>query len=139
MIIETVKFKGKIIAHIYRKQIRAKGARFLTPYEYTLQVGLIEHPKSTIIKEHIHRQDIKYRVDTTQEFLFIEKGKVRINLFNDNWRKVKTAILKGGDFILFVSGGHGFKILKKCRIIEVKQGPYPGDKKAKIRREDKHG
>ena len=29
-----------------------------------------------------------------------------------------------GDIILLVSGGHGFQILKKTEIIEIKQGPY---------------
>ncbi len=85
-----------------------------------------------MIKDHIHRQDIKYKVDTTQEFLYIEKGKVRVNLYNSKWKEIKKVILGAGDFVLFVSGGHGLKVLEDCRIIEIKQGPYPGDKLAKI-------
>src|SRR3972149_7085233 len=139
MLIETIKSRGNIIAIVFRKKLKAKGVKFLTPNDYSLQLGLIEHPAGKIVKDHIHRQDIKYKVDTTQEFLFIEKGKVRINLYTEKWTKVKSVVLTGGDFVLFVSGGHGLKILKKCRIIEVKQGPYPGEKKAKIYRENTHG
>ena len=139
MLQETIEYKGKVIAHIFRKELGADGVNFLTPDDYTLQLGLIEHPAGKIIRDHIHRQDIKYKVDTTQEFLYLEKGKVRVNLYSDQWRNVKSVILSAGDFILFISGGHGLKILKKSRLIEIKQGPYPGEKKAKIYRKHEHG
>ena len=132
MLKEIIAYKKNVIALLFRRELKANGVKFLTPDDYTLQLGLIEHPTGKIIKDHIHNQAIKYRVDTTQEFLYIEKGKVRINLYTEKWKKIRSVILSGGDFILFVSGGHGLKILKKCRIIEVKQGPYPGDKKVKI-------
>lgn len=136
MIEEIIRYKSKIIAHIFRKKIRAVGVRFLTPQKYTLQLGLLEHPKGKVIKDHIHRQDIKYNVDTTQEFLYIEKGKVLINLYSEKWDFVKRAILTKGDFVLLVNGGHGLKILRKARIIEIKQGPYPGEDRAKIFRNE---
>lgn len=129
---QTIGFNNKIIALIFYNNIKANGVRFLTPETYTLQLGLIEHPKGKIIKNHIHRQDIKYNVDTTQEFLYIEKGKVKIKFFSENWVLVDEVVLKAGDFVLFVSAGHGLEVLEKCRIIEIKQGPYPGDKFAKL-------
>jgi hypothetical protein len=132
MDIETIKYKSQILCHIFRKNIKSNGVRFLTPDSYTLQLGLLEHPARTVLKIHAHNKKIKYRVDTTQEFLYIEKGKVRVSIFNENWKKVASRILTTGDFVLHVAGGHGFKILKKCRMIEIKQGPYPGEKIAKI-------
>lgn len=136
MNIQIIKYDRQTIALVFRHRLRAKGVNFLTPHNYTLQLGLIEHSAGKLIRDHIHRQDIKYKVDTTQEFLYIEKGKVRITLYNNHWQKIKAVILKKGDFILFVSGGHGLKILSECRIIEIKQGPYPGDKRAKIFRDE---
>ena len=41
-------------------------------------------------------------------------------------------IAKKNDIILLLTGGHGFKIMKKCKFIEVKQGPY-NTKKDKIK------
>ena len=131
---EVIKHKGKILCHIFRKEIQASGVRFLTPESYTLQLGLLEHPKNTILKDHAHNKKVKYNVDTTQEFLYIESGRVRVNIFSDDWEKVASRILTSGDFLLHVSGGHGFKILKKVRMIEIKQGPYPGEKIAKVYR-----
>ena len=33
-------------------------------------------------------------------------------------------MLTKGDIIILFQGGHGFKILEKTNIIEIKQGPY---------------
>lgn len=129
--VEHVSEKGKLLAIIFRKNIKADGVRFLTPDSYTLQLGLLEHPAGTVLRDHAHNKRIKYNVNTTQEFLFVQKGKISVNIFNAKWKKVAVKILSAGDFLLHVSGGHGFKILKKARIIEIKQGPYPGDKMAK--------
>ena len=132
----TIKDRGQIIAHIFRSKLSAEGVNFLTPPDYTLQLGLIEHPAGHIVKDHLHRQDIKYKVNTTQEFLYIEKGQIEISFYNNEWKLLKRVKLRKGDFVLLISGGHGLKVLKKSRIIEIKQGPYPGDRKAKILRND---
>jgi len=134
MSIQEIKDKNNnIIALFYPKKIKANGTvRFLTPPNYPLQIGLIEHNKKKIIPPHIHR-DLYYDVNTTQEFLYVEKGKnIKVILYDSKWGEVKKIFLSSGDSILFVSGGHSLKIPKGCRIFEVKQGPYPGDKLAKI-------
>ena len=35
-----------------------------------------------------------------------------------------SKIVKKNDILILLSGGHGFKVLKNCKMIEVKQGPY---------------
>jgi hypothetical protein len=55
------------------------------------------------------------------------KGKVAVDLFFKN-KKVVTKILKGGDLILLMNGGHGFRFLDDTKIIEIKQGPYNDQK-----------
>lgn len=132
MDIEEVNYDGKLLAIVYRHTLKTDGVRFLTEPSHTLQVGLIEHCRNTKIKDHIHNPDCKYRIDAAEEFLYIEKGKIKLKLFSNEWLLVKEVILSKGDFVLLISGGHGLEILNKCRIIEVKQGPYPGDKLAKI-------
>lgn len=136
MNIVKIRSRKKIIALIFKKTLKARGARFLTPEDYTLQLGLIEHPKGKILRDHIHNPRVKYWVNTTQEFLYLEKGKIKAKFYDDSWKLVAEEILTAGDFLLQVSGGHGFEVLKNCRMIEVKQGPYPGDKMAKIYRNE---
>ena len=41
---------------------------------------------------------------------------------------LKSKILKKGDVILLINGGHGFEMLEKTEMIEIKQGPYSNDK-----------
>jgi hypothetical protein len=41
---------------------------------------------------------------------------------------VDSRVLLTGDVILLAGGGHGFEMLEETEIIEVKQGPYDGDK-----------
>ena len=42
----------------------------------------------------------------------------------DEKKYIESKIVEKGDVILLISGGHGFKILEKSEILEVKQGPY---------------
>ena len=63
----------------------------------------------------------------------VEEGKVKIKFFdNKNSDINKDKILNKGDIIILFEGGHGFKILEKSKIIEVKQGPYVEGKDKKI-------
>lgn len=130
--IETISSGGLILAHVFRSNLRTYGARFLTPVDYTLQVGLIEHPKGHEIPTHGHNPKIKYEVDTTQEGLVVFKGKIRANIFTENNKLVDSVILEPGDVYLHVSGMHGFEIEEDSRFWEFKQGPYPGDAIAKV-------
>ena len=41
---------------------------------------------------------------------------------------MESTILHAGDVILLADGGHGFKMLEQSEIIEVKQGPYCGER-----------
>lgn len=125
-----IKHQGKTLAIVFSKNTPANGVRFLTPTHYPLQLGLINHPKGKNVALHIHK-DMRYKVNTTQEFLYVVKGKVHITIATKQWKIVKKFPLSSGDFILFVSGAHGVDIKKGARLIEVKQGPYPGDDYAK--------
>ncbi len=129
---ETIVYKGKILAHIFRSGLGSKGTTFFTPPRYTLQLGILTHPKGSKLRDHSHNPKLKYNVDTTQEFLYIEKGRVSVTFYSEDWKKIAQRILKKGDFMLHVSGGHGFEILEDSKMIEIKQGPFPGDKKEKI-------
>ena len=58
----------------------------------------------------------------------MRKGRVRIDFFDDSRRHLESRILSPGDIILLATGGHGFEVLEDCEMIEVKQGPYAGDR-----------
>ncbi len=129
--IHTVSDGKRVLALIYKNVRAPKGARFLTPISYPLQVGLHEYTKKRTAPLHQH-PDFKYPVNTTQEFIYVEKGTVTATITNKRWKIIETHVLKRGDFILTIDGGHAYTFSRGSRVIEVKQGPYPGDAKAKI-------
>ncbi|MBU0647220.1 hypothetical protein KKC67_00905 [Patescibacteria group bacterium] len=130
---KIISYNNQPLAIFFSKKIKAeKGICFLTPENYPLQIGLLEHKNGRQVPPHKHR-DLNYNVKTSQEFIYIEKGEdVVVKIFNSRWKEIDKINMSAGDFILFVSGGHSLDIPTGCRLIEVKQGPYPGDKLAKI-------
>ncbi len=136
MEIEKITHKDKTLALFFPKDISADGSiKFFTPPNFPLQIGLIEHKNGKHIPAHIHK-DLHYDVNTTQEYLYVEKGEgIKIQIFSSDWKPIKEIIMSAGDSILFVGGGHEIDIPEGCRLFEVKQGPYPGDEAAKYFRD----
>ena len=86
----------------------------------------MHHPAGKVIDAHIHNA-VQRSVLYTQEVLFIKRGKLRVDFYDEYEDYLESRILNPGDVILLVSGGHGFKALEELEMIEVKQGPYSGD------------
>lgn len=126
MATEIIKKKNKTLAMIIRNDHQCDGVDFLTPGEYSQQVAYMHHPAGKTIDAHVHNL-VHRNVVLTQEVLFIKKGKLRVDFYDDYEDYLESRILNAGDVILLISGGHGFKALEELEMIEVKQGPYAGD------------
>jgi hypothetical protein len=129
-----IRNKKILYALIIKKKRRfiKNGVDFLTKDQDLLQLGFINHKKNHHIKSHIHLKKPRI-INYCTEVLLIEKGKVKIKFFNNNNSDIKKdKILNKGDIIILFQGGHGFKILEKTQIIEIKQGPYVEGKDKKI-------
>ena len=122
--IEKVEWQGKTLALILRARFDKEGVNFVTAEDNPIQLGILKHRQGVKIKPHIHRASTKV-VNSVQEVLHIEYGKVEVDFYDDG-EKIRTTILNMGDTILLISGGHGFDMLENSKIIEVKQGPYGG-------------
>lgn len=124
--IDTIYKKNKTIAIIIRNGHQCDGVDFVTPNEYSQQVAYMHHPAGRIIDAHVHNL-VHRNVVLTQEVLFIKKGKLRVDLYDEYEDYLESRILNAGDIILLVSGGHGFTVLEEVEMVEVKQGPYAGN------------
>ena len=122
---QIIKKKNKIIAMIIRNHYTCDGVDFITPDEYSQQVAYMHHPSGKVIDAHVHNL-VHRDIVLTQEVLFIKKGKLRVDFYDDYEDYLESKILEAGDVILLVSGGHGFTVLEETEMIEVKQGPYSG-------------
>ncbi len=124
--IQTVKDKGKVLAFIIPHDHEQTETRFITPGTYPQQMGLMSLKAGHVIQAHAHNI-VKREIDTTQEVLFIRRGKVRVDFYSDTKVFLESRMLFSGDVILLASGGHGFEMMEDTDIIEVKQGPYLGE------------
>jgi len=125
--IEQLTSNNQIIAIIIRHDFSKEGIEFFTPGNFSQQLGYMKHQKGETIQGHIHVLHVR-EVQYTQETLFIKKGRVKINFYHQDRSFFTSRELKTGDVILLASGGHGFEFLEETEMIEVKQGPYCGDR-----------
>ena len=124
--LEIIKKKDKLLAMIIKNNYNCEGVDFITPNEYSQQVAYMHHPAGKIIDAHVHNL-VHRNVVQTQEVLFVKKGKLRVDFYDDYEDYLESVILEEGDIILLVSGGHGFTVLEEVEMVEVKQGPYSGE------------
>ncbi len=124
--IEKIIYNNNIIAIIIRSDFKKEGIEFFTPNEYSQQLAYMNHPAGYKIIAHTHNM-VHRNVYFTLEILFIRKGKVKVDFYSQEKKYLESRVIKTGDVILLVSGGHGFTMLEQTEMIEVKQGPYCGD------------
>jgi cupin fold WbuC family metalloprotein len=123
--LEIVKEENKVYAIIIRKEFNQPGVNFFTPEEFSQQLGILIHKKGKKVNRHRHKL-IPRKITSTQEVLLIVEGKLKVDLFNDEGKALKSIVMTPGSTILLARGGHSIEILEDSKIIEVKQGPYAG-------------
>lgn len=126
VLIEKVVHKDEVLAIIVRKDFHESGIHFFTPDEYSQQLAYMRHPAGKLIEPHRHNA-VSREVQYTQEVLFITKGVLRVDFYDNKDRYLHNRTLEGGDVIILVSGGHGFQVIEEVEMFEVKQGPYVGE------------
>ena len=124
--IEKIEYNNELLAIIVRNDFSKDGISFFTPNDFSQQLAYMKHPEGKIIQPHIHNP-IKREVHYTKEVLFIKKGKLRVDFYDDFKNYLESRILNIGDVILLSTGGHGFTVMEDIEMFEVKQGPYAGE------------
>lgn len=123
---ESITHQGQLLAIVIWNQFSKPGIHFFTPNELSQQLAYMRHPTGKVIEPHVHNP-VTREVQYTQEVLFIKRGKLRVDFYNNQQQYLESRILEAGDAILLVTGGHGFEVLEEIEMIEVKQGPYVGE------------
>ena len=124
--VEEIFHDNSLLAIIIRAEYCGDGIEFFTPENFSQQLAYMNWPAGYRIIPHVHNE-VRREVSYTQEVLFIRKGKVKVDFFDERQNFLESRILGTGDVILLASGGHGFEMLEQSEMIEVKQGPYSGD------------
>jgi hypothetical protein len=121
--IEKIIHNNTVIALIIYKDYKQEGIQFLSPNEYSLQLGYMTRPKGYQVLPHIHNPVHRNTIGT-QEVLFIKRGEIRIDFYSFEQVFLESRKLSAGDIILLAGAGHGIEVLKEAEIVEVKNGPF---------------
>ena len=121
-----IEHNGRLLALIVPHQYDKPGVTFFTADELSQQLAYLHHPAGRVIESHVHNP-VRREVQLTQETLFIRRGRLRVDFYDDQQNYLESRILEAGDAVLLVQGGHGFEVLEDLEMFEVKQGPYTGD------------
>ena len=124
--IENIRNGSIELAIIIRASYVREGITFLTPNDYSQQLGYMNRRAGYRIAAHIHNS-VPRAVTFTREVLVIKSGKLRVDFYSESCAYLTSRVLEAGDVILLATGGHGFEVLEEIEMIEVKQGPYAGD------------
>lgn len=123
---EEIKKGNTIIAIIIRSGYHGDETEFFTPPEFSQQLGYLRYARGHRVPAHVHNK-IERSVHHTLEVLFIRKGKLRLDLYDELREYIGSRVLEKGDVVLLSAGGHGSTMLEETEIIEVKQGPHAGE------------
>ncbi len=115
-----------IIAKIIFSGDRPENLHFYSEDKDLLQVASWRYSAQKHLKAHGHKICDR-PVNRTSEFIYIEKGKLKVSLYDEDNTLLQEKQLQKGDMMIIFAGGHAYDILEDdTLVIEVKNGPYPG-------------
>lgn len=121
--IETIRHDDQIVAIIVYRDYQVDGIKFLSPNDFSLQLGHMRRPAGYQVVPHIHNPVHRHTVGT-QEVLFIKSGLIQIDFYSFSKEYLESRQLGAGDLVLLAGAGHGIEVLEEATIVEVKNGPF---------------
>jgi hypothetical protein len=115
------------LALIIRGAQTEERVQFFSDPADSLQVGAFALPQGHEIMPHVH-QKFTRTLDHTAEVLILQAGRLRVDFYSIDRTYLQSRELVANDVIVLFDGGHGFVVLEDVRMLEVKQGPYGGDR-----------
>lgn len=114
---------GNLLATVIRLEDISEGKNFITDNASEFQVASFNLEKDTAIENHYHPEQER-RVLRTSEVLVVIDGEMEVRIYDNNLNHISDIILKSGDTIALIDGGHGITFKTDTKFVEVKQGPY---------------
>ncbi len=129
--VEPILYENDEIACVYRASIPVSERLFLTDENNPFQIGLHDRKKGAKVPAHLHNCFTPLTVTEIQEFLYVVSGTIRVTMLDKDMKEIAVKDLTTGDSMLLRRQAHRVEFLDDARIIELKQGPYPGHHDAK--------
>ena len=123
--VEYIKVEEELLCIIVKAPTYLERTTFVTPENLNLQVGFVVYKAGDEVPRHYHNE-IERTVSSTSEVINVRVGSCNVQIYDDSQNLVADRRLDMGDIVIFVGGGHGFRMNKDTVLSEVKQGPYIG-------------
>ncbi len=115
----------RLACHLLADDFRP-GLSFFSRETDFVQVGSWGYDAGKDLHRHIHN-DVAREVGRTQEVLVVLAGAIQAELYDAEERPVETLAVRSGEVLILLAGGHGYRVLEDgTKVIEIKNGPYPG-------------
>jgi len=99
----------------------------ITDNSWPLQVILLEREPGGTTMPHYHVPTEELPpLPTRHQILICQRGSARVGIFTKEGRALGDVVLKANDLVLMLEGHEVEFMEPKTRLIEVKQGPFPG-------------
>ena len=125
--IEDIVIADTLCALLIRKEAKFQKTNFFTSEDEALQLGVFVYNEQHNIPLHKHNR-IPRTIQQTQEVILCKEGEMICRVYKEPNGVSRSLKLREGDIIYFISGWHEFDIEFNCIFIEIKNGPYIGDK-----------
>ena len=129
--IEVVEHGGIKYAEIIRADARVAKTHFFSPPESSFQFGLLAHEAGFVEEPHYHKP-FPRQIDDLQQMFVLQRGKVVIELYDNDGGLLREITLTAGDAIVLIHGIHALRVIEDFQAISVKQGPYLGMENDKV-------
>lgn len=118
--------KGTVLArHIEPDDIK-EGLNFFSEDKEYIQVGAWGYDSGKKLLAHIHNE-VPRTVARTCEALYVISGSLTAKIYDLDGEFVDTFAVKAGEILILLECGHGYTITEdNTRVLEFKNGPYPG-------------
>lgn len=125
--VEEIILNGELCAVLIKKEVKFVETKFFTDEKEPLQIGVFVYNEPHEIQLHKHNR-VPREVEHTQEVILCREGDLICTIYDERKQASRVLHLYEGDIIYFVGGWHKFAITDKSKFIEIKNGPYIGDK-----------
>jgi len=123
---KEIKKGDTILARLVKAEDWNEGLGFYSTDVEVVQVGTWQYDSGKKLLRHIHNE-VPRQIVRTNEVLYVVNGKVKAFIYDLDENPVEELTVSAGDTLILLDCGHGYEIMEdNTRVLEIKNGPYPG-------------
>ena len=121
--IKIIEDNGITYAKIVKAGHDFSKTEFFTNETDEIQFGVVNFDKNFKTGAHYHNK-LKHKTTPVDEILMVQKGKMRVDFYNDKGVYIKSYEVNQGDVIILNTGGHNIFFMEETKVFQIKTGAY---------------